>query len=238
MATEQTMTADGYYANDLRHTAVGQYLFEQEWAFITDVFHPTRSDTKTLEIACGSGRITESLRASGVNVIGVDLNLVSLRHLQRRVGNVPTLQVRVPALPFHAETFETIIACECLDYFDHRMFFAECYRLLRPDGMIIFDSLNRRSYKWLLKGLVGRRLNLPSSELTYQQVIADLKTAGFTIESVRGYNWQPFFRDSDTPLVGVAAQVEELLQCGRWYQVSPKILVAAVKGGHNRSNPQ
>lgn len=236
MLADQSMTSEGYYANDLRHTAVGRYLFDKEWGFITDVLRPQLSDAKTLEIACGSGRITESLRQRGVRVVGIDLNLLSLRHLRRRIGEVATLQVRVPALPFHAGTFYTIVACECIDYFDHHMFFAECYRLLQPGGMLIFDVLNRNSYKWWLKGVVGRRLNLPSSELTYQQVTIALQQNGFSIDNVRGYNWQPFFRDSDTPLVSVAAYVEQLLQLNRWHQVSPRVLIAATKNESHRSN--
>ncbi len=93
------------------------------------------------------------------------------------------------------------------------------------------DQLTRAPlYKWHLKNRVGRRLDLPSADLDYREVLRAAVDHGFEIRAVSGYNWVPFTRHSDSKLVRVAALVESALRLDRYYQISPKILVAARRG--------
>ncbi len=101
--------------------------------------------------------------------------------------------------------------------------------MLRAGGLLIFDALNRHSYKWPLKLLSARALALPSANLSCNEILRTTIQHGFEIQAVRGYNWVPFTRHSDSALVSVTALVEEMLQLGHYYRISPKILVAARK---------
>ncbi len=218
-----------YHWDAVRYTTLGRYLLRRELAFIQKALAGRPRPRLLLEIGCGSGRITLPLRTMGIEVMGVDMNMTALRVLRRQSATMPLVQCDAQMLPWPDGYFDCVIAIQCFDYFDRNRFFQECQRTLCPGGTLIFDTLNRQSYKWLLKMLLGRSLDLPSANLSYRQIAADAAAVGFEIHMVSGYNWVPFPRDSDSRLVSVAAYLEHALQLERYYRISPKILVAATK---------
>jgi ubiquinone/menaquinone biosynthesis C-methylase UbiE len=63
----------------------------------------------TLEVGCGTGR-NLPLYPSDVSVVGLDPDLRSLARARRRAPHVPLIAARVEALPFRAETFDTVVS--------------------------------------------------------------------------------------------------------------------------------
>jgi SAM-dependent methyltransferase len=221
---------ESFYWDQYRDTAVGRYLFAREHAFIGRVLGRGTPPRRLLDVGCGSGRLTLPLREAGHEVVAVDLSPVALAAFRRRSATAPAVRGDAQCLPFADGSFDAVIAIQSFDYVDHVRFFQECGRVLRGDGLLVFDALNRRSYKWLLKNRVGRPLALPSANLDCREVLGATARHGFHVESVRGYNWVPFTRHSNSRWVAVAAMAESALRLDRPYWVSPKILVAARKG--------
>ena len=228
--SEDAGAGEEFYWDRYRDTTLGRYLFEREHRFIRRALSRDRGRRTLLDLGCGSGRLTLPLRGAGHDVVGLDLSSVALAAFRRRSRTVPLVQADSARLPLRDAAVDGVIAIQSLDYVEHRAFMGECSRVLRPGGLLIFDALNRRSYKWHLKNRVGRQLELPSAELDYCEVLRAAVRHGFEILDISGYNWVPFTRHSDSGLVRAAAFVESALRLDRFYQISPKILVAARRG--------
>ena len=224
---DETEAATPFYWDRYRDTTLGRYLFEREHRFIRRALGWSRRPGRLLDLGSGSGRLTLPLRGAGYDVVGLDLSPVALAAFRRRSQVVPLVRADAGRLPFVDDSFDGVIAIQSLDYVEHRGFMRECSRVLRPGGLLVFDALNRRSYKWHLKNRVGRQLVLPSADLDYRQVLRAAVDHGFEVRAISGYNWVPFTRQSDSNLVRAAAFVESALRLDRYYQISPKILVAA-----------
>jgi SAM-dependent methyltransferase len=187
-----------------------------------------------MDLACGNGGATLPLYQAGFNIIGTDVDPVSLAALQRRSQRVALAWSTASHLPFINESFDCIIAIQCFEYFDQRRFFRECYRVLVGGGLLIFDAVNRHSYKRLLKRSLGRTRDLHRSfNQSCGEVLRATMDYGFDIHAVSSYNWIPFDRYSNNRLVGLAAGIEQMLYLDRLYRFSPWVLVAASKS--NRS---
>jgi len=225
-----SMNQAGPFAGEYRHTTIGRYLFKHEYAFIRRSLGRVPRPDLLLDLGCGSGGLTLPLHDFGLAIVGADINPISLAAFQRISRNVPLVVADSRQLPFADATFDGVIAIQTLDFIDHHDFLRECSRVLRPDGLLVFDALNRHSYKWHLKNRIGRRKDHPSSNLDYRELLRATRDYGFDIQVVRGYNWVPFTRETDSELVNVAALVESALRLHRFFKFSPKILVAARRG--------
>ncbi len=109
--------------------------------------------------------------------------------------------------------------------------------MLRSEGLLIFDALNRHSYKLILKRL-GRYLGpsfagRPSDKwidvFSCREVLQLIGLAGFDLQAARGYGWPPFSVNSNSRLVNATASVERVLRLDRFPRVSPRIVMAVRK---------
>ena len=231
METTTTNTEQAHYLDIFRETTVGRYLSKHEDAFINPYLDRAKHPCSLLDIACGSGYFTLPLHDKAFQVVGIDLDDEALAVLRQKSSTVSLGLANAERMPFGNKSFDYILAIQCFEFLDSALFLDECHRILANDGLLIFDFLNRKSYKWLLKRMTGRTdyLQHPSAGLSHLDVFTALETSGFHIENAIGYNWQPFTRNSNSTLVEIAASIEDMLHLEQFYQISPKILVAARK---------
>jgi 2-polyprenyl-3-methyl-5-hydroxy-6-metoxy-1,4-benzoquinol methylase len=220
---------DNYLDNTL-----SRYLFRYEYEFVKGALATMARPVRILEVGCGSGRIARPLSAEGYSLVGMDPDGIALTLFQERLDKALLVQGDAVQLPFGDRSYDCVITIEAFQYFtSHQSFFAECSRLLRPNGLVIFQTLNRRNYKRALKRALGRSpmSGLPSGDLSYDDLVRALGAYGFLVENVTGYYWMPFSRFSNNPLVGMTAMVERALGLNRQYRFSPWLLIAARKIG-------
>ena len=213
-----------------RVTAVGRYMSRREYAFVRRALAAGETPRTLLDLGCGSGEVRRALADVAHRSVGLDISHQALATYRRRAPAAWLVRADSGRLPFSDASFDCVLALQTLDYVELETFLEQCSRVLRPGGLLIFDALNRRSYKWHLKNRVGRALELPSADLDYRQVVRTAAARGFVIRAVSGYNWPPFTRNSNSRFVALADRVESLLRLDRLYRISPKILVAARKG--------
>lgn len=232
MPAAATDLVQPFYWDQFRDTPLDRYLFRREYAFIRRFLGSTARPRSLLDIGCGSGRVTLPLHGMGLDVVGMDLDPVPLAAFQGRSDAVPLVRGAALRLPFADGSFDCVVAMEVLGYTDdHRGFLQECHRVLSRGGTLIFHAVNRRSYKRVLKRLVGRAAGLgPAYNLSAYELMRATAAQGFDIQGVSGYYWMPFSRKSSSRLVGPAALLERALRLDRRYDISPWILVAASKG--------
>jgi SAM-dependent methyltransferase len=109
-----------------------------------------------LDIACGTGYgVAVLLHGGARSVVGVDRSPDALRFAAMHFGAPGAMFVRadIRAVPFPSGSFDVVTSFETIEHIDeHARFLAECRRLLRPGGLLICSSPNKRVYS------LGRRV--------------------------------------------------------------------------------
>ncbi len=102
---------------------------------------------RLLELACGTGRITERLLRAGHWVTGVDLSEAMLQEAQGKLGN-PGGKLKLIASDMRAfdttEKFDAVLSvCDGFNYLaelgELEAMLQKCARLCKPEGLILFD---------------------------------------------------------------------------------------------------
>jgi ubiquinone/menaquinone biosynthesis C-methylase UbiE len=206
------------------------YLLQRELTFIRKFVNGKAAESKILEIGCGSGRITLPLSRLGLNIGAMDFNAAPLKSFQQKSKAVSLVRGDATHLPFSDDSLDYVLAIQTLLNFDHESFLAECKRILKDEGLLICQFLNRQSYKWLLKKLFNGKQTLNGySSLGYNEFLHAVAKYDFEVQALSGYNWLPFDRHSNSNWVNTASRLEALLHLDRLRRISPWVLVAARK---------
>jgi len=105
-----------------------------------------------LEIGLGYGTVSQRLAESGAQYKGLDIakapvNMVNQRLLQSNLSG-EALQGSILSPPFEPESFDVIVAIGCLHHTGNlKAAIAQCHRLLRPGGKLIFMVYYAYSYR-------------------------------------------------------------------------------------------
>lgn len=92
---------------------------------------------RTLDLACGEGRISRTLSQRGYRVAGVDASPTMLRFAASHQDAQPAVRGDATRLPFRDQTFDLVVAYMCLhDIDDMPRAVAEASRVLRPGGRL------------------------------------------------------------------------------------------------------
>lgn len=153
-------TRRGYYAEhlsagrlrrcyEIATPRIRQYLDAE----VEHVAGKIRLSDRVLELGCGYGRIIAQLTRRAGMLVGVDTSASSLklaRELLCDEPNVWFLAMNAVALGFRDRTFDVVLCMQNgLSAFkvDQRALIAECMRITRPGGMVLFSSYVQRFWK-------------------------------------------------------------------------------------------
>lgn len=114
-------------------------------------------DKTVLDVGCGGGILSESIAKRGAkSVLGIDLaekslKIAKLHALDQQVSNI---QYRCVAVETLAEemphSFDVVTCMEMMEHVpDPASVVAACAKLVKPDGMVFFSTINRNSKSWL-----------------------------------------------------------------------------------------
>ncbi len=107
-----------------------------------------RRSALALDIGCSGGRYTFKLVSNGIKTIGIDIAFQALKYAyknKKHPDNPNFIGASVTHLPFQDNSFDAIICMELLHHLDdkHLEFaFVELRRIIKPDGIIVFDLKN------------------------------------------------------------------------------------------------
>jgi SAM-dependent methyltransferase len=220
-----------------RGARAGRYLLQREVGFIRQLLGGVNRRGKLIDVGCGRGCATLPLYDMGLQPLGLDINRLALTAFRQRSKDVPLVQGDALRLPVSSDSVGCLVATHLFDHLDRAQFFRECHRVLCNDGLLIFDALNRHSYKLIVKRLgrfLGPRLTgRPSDKwidvFSCREVLELIVLVGFDLQTISGYSWIPFSVDSNSRLVNAIASVERFLRLDRLPHVSPRILMAVRK---------
>ena len=103
-----------------------------------------------LDIACGMGYGSAYLKKSGARmVVGGDASPAAVKAAvaSHRTPDLQFTLVDAQRLPFNDESFDVVVSMETIEHLPHpEQFFRECRRVLKPKGMLVCSTPNRRIY--------------------------------------------------------------------------------------------
>ena len=102
------------------------------------------SGKQILEVGCGPGLGLGYLARKSAGVIGGDYTEDNLRVARQHYkGGVELILLDAHNLPFKDECFDVVIALATIIYLRLDRFFAECHRVLRGGGALVFCTPNK-----------------------------------------------------------------------------------------------
>lgn len=163
---------------------------------------------KILDIGCGGGLLCEPLARRGALVTGLDASKnaidVAVSHASHEKLKITYVNGSVESFSSKGEPFDIVLAMEILEHVaDIQSFINHAASLLKPDGLMIFSTLNRttKSYLlgivvaeyivgWVPKGMHDWHKFVRPSELS-----SFLEKAGMNLIDVTGMVFNPLKKD-------------------------------------------
>ena len=99
-----------------------------------------------LDLGCGTGYVTRALarRYRRARLVGLDVAHAMAAHARRAAGwfsRTRSVAGTAERLPFAAGAFDMVVSNFMLPWCEPAAVFAECRRVLRPNGLLVFTSL-------------------------------------------------------------------------------------------------
>ena len=118
---------------------------------------PARPGAVLIDAGCGGGLMAPHLAGRGYRHIGIDLRRSGLE--QAAAHGVQALQGDVTALPLATGCADVVAAGEILEHVtDLPGTVAELSRVLRPDGLLVLDTVNDTALSRFITITAGERL--------------------------------------------------------------------------------
>jgi ubiquinone/menaquinone biosynthesis C-methylase UbiE len=199
------------------------------------------SDMKLLELGCGEGAVTRTLKAAYpvAEVHGCDVSAAQLRRAEERAGGV-IYKLCDSTLPYEDEFFDAVFVLDVLEHLDcPAETLQQIARVLRPGGRLLLHcpcegqpgTLHWLSWKTGLCANLKRDLAGHVQRFSHHSLLREVTRAGFTCIWKR-YSFHPFGQFFDLLSFwrqrcnrrvneGLALPVERLMGALPWYRLFP-----------------
>lgn len=126
----------------------GEIHYEHMHRYGWSVAHAAGCDV--LDIACGEGYGTALLANAAKSVIGIDISADAVAHASDKYRELQNVRFKVgsaTAIPLPDACVDLVVSFETIEHLaDQREMIAELRRVLRPAGLLIISSPNKKVY--------------------------------------------------------------------------------------------
>jgi ubiquinone/menaquinone biosynthesis C-methylase UbiE len=172
MASDLTFTGERFLpacAGEIAYEHWHRYAFARWYA----------EGRRVLDAACGEGYGTALLGTKAAEAVGVDIDAGSIRHAQSTYhsATVRFVEGSCTELPFPDASFDVVVSFETIEHLDaadQPPMLAEFARVLKPAGLLIISSPNKRLYSD-----ARDYINEFHRHELYRDDLAELLTKGF-----------------------------------------------------------
>jgi SAM-dependent methyltransferase len=176
---------------------------------------------QALELGCGTGVFLEKVARCGAEIRGIDLSSDLLAKARARVGHLARVVVEegnAEALPYPDRSFDAVYGSSILHHLDLDAALAECFRVLRAGGRVVFaepNILNPQVLYMFRFPPAKERFGVSPDEMAFSRFRAKtaLRRAGFTDAVVEPFD----FLHPQTP----AAWIDRVLALSRLLERTP-----------------
>jgi len=118
---------------------------------------------QVLDVGCGAGFMAEALYNRGAEVVGVDPSegaiISARRHSEAANLDIAYFIARGEALPFDSGSFDIVVCVDVLEHVvDLSKVLSEIRRVTRPQGLFLFDTINRNRLASFVMITIGENL--------------------------------------------------------------------------------
>ncbi|MHC8441836.1 MAG: bifunctional 2-polyprenyl-6-hydroxyphenol methylase/3-demethylubiquinol 3-O-methyltransferase UbiG [Candidatus Eutrophobiaceae bacterium] len=176
---------------------------------------------RILDLGCGGGILSEALARAGATVIGIDggeQNIGAARRHAKDSGLAIDYRVAFAEdLDENLGVFDAVVCMELLEHAEvPQLLVSSCSKLLKPQGMVFFSTINRNLKSWLGAIVFAERLCniLPRGTHKYAEFIRPSELAswclaeGLAVQDISGMRYLPFI---DRAFLGGALDINYLL---------------------------
>ncbi|UXI65788.1 bifunctional 2-polyprenyl-6-hydroxyphenol methylase/3-demethylubiquinol 3-O-methyltransferase UbiG [Tahibacter amnicola] len=158
-------------------------------------------EMRLLDVGCGGGLLAEGFARLGCTVTGIDQSVPSLvaarAHAAASGLSIDYREGTAEQLPFADASFDIVSCCDVLEHVDDvGTVIAEVARVLKPDGVFLFDTINRtlRSYlvaiklaqDWWPTRMVPRDVHVWRQFIRPDELAAHLNRHGLELGDLKG----------------------------------------------------
>lgn len=125
-------------------------------------FLPSAERLLIMDAGCGGGFVAEALAKRGHKVVGVDLSAPALEAARAHaaLAALPDLQYvqgSIYALPAEDSSLDVVVACDVFEHLaDVPAALREIARVLKPGGVLVFDTIAKTAWSFLGPFLVAQ----------------------------------------------------------------------------------
>ena len=199
---------------DYRHFGgkSGRYILQKDVQALLSLLPPTPA--LLLDIPCGTGVYMDILQNHGYRTIAADASWSMLKAADLLQPATEKLQSDVTRLPLVGGTFDAVVTLRLFSHFPSNEIvrsLKELRRLIKPGGLIIFDSFRWTPRRWPIARsfLAQDYIHEHTPKATRQQITA----AGLCVVDTRWtYLFSPIWqRKLPLPVLDVVTRVERIL---------------------------
>ena len=115
---------------------------------LKEVHHVDSHETPALDVGCGGGILAEEFASMGFVVAGIDPSEQSIaiakQHAESMGLTIDYTLGTGESIPYADNTFPVVYCCDVLEHVrDLPKVISEIYRVTKPGGYFLFDTLNR-----------------------------------------------------------------------------------------------
>ena len=173
-------------------------------------------DRDVLEAGSGEGYGADLIAEVARQVIGLDYDESAVAHVRARYPRIDMRQGNLAELPLPTASVDVVVNFQVIEHlWDQGQFVAECFRVLRPGGVLLISTPNRITFS------PGRDTPVNpfhTRELNAIELTELLESAGLEIESIHGLFHGPRLAELDARHGGsiIDAQISRALADEPW----------------------
>ncbi|BBX97669.1 class I SAM-dependent methyltransferase [Mycobacterium lacus] len=177
---------------------------------------PRCAGRDVLEAGCGEGYGADLIAAVARRVVAVDYDEAAVAHVRSRYPGVHVLQANLAELPLDDASVDVVVNFQVIEHlWDQGQFVRECFRVLRPSGLLMVSTPNRITFS------PGRDTPINpfhTRELNADELTELLLAGGFSDVSISGLFHGPRLQDMDTRHGGsiIDAQIARAVADAPW----------------------
>jgi len=160
---------------------------------------------RIVDVGCGGGILTEGLAQHGADALGIDLSeeLIDVADLHGLEVGINTHYQKISVEDLaeqQPESFDHVTCMEMLEHVpDAGSIIAACAKLVKPEGMVFFSTLNRHPKAYLLAIVAAEHVlkMLPKGTHDYKTFIKpselsqSARASGLELQGMVGISYNP-----------------------------------------------